>query len=152
MNKRIIGFALFAFCILPVQATKQSAHQDQAHSTLLVSVNRVYDGDTLFVDIPNFPSILGEDMPIRVRGIDTPEIRGKCPEEKVIAKQARDQVRLWSENAERVELTNIERGKYFRLVATVLIDGEDIGEKLVKLGLARPYDGQGKRQGWCNID
>lgn len=44
-----------------------------------------YDGDTCRVTIPGLHSLLGEKIPIRIRGIDTPEIRGKCEAEKTKA-------------------------------------------------------------------
>ncbi|MBF0370483.1 MAG: hypothetical protein HQL52_13605 [Magnetococcales bacterium] len=38
-----------------------------------------YDGDTIRFDIPGVHPLLGDNISIRVRGVDTPEIRGKCP-------------------------------------------------------------------------
>jgi micrococcal nuclease len=51
-------------------------------------------------------------------------------------------------SAKRIELKDIEREKYFRLLARVEVDGKDLGKQLVATSLARPYDGGGK-QGWC---
>lgn len=45
----------------------------------------VYDGDTFKVNIDDYPAIVGEAISIRIRGIDAPEIRGKCLSEKVKA-------------------------------------------------------------------
>ena len=42
---------------------------------------RNYDGDTITVNIPNTPPIIGIKMPIRISGIDTPEIKGKTIEQ-----------------------------------------------------------------------
>jgi len=89
-------------------------------------------------------------MPIRVRGIDTPEIKGKCPGEKQLAIRARDFLNNALRSAGSVELVNIERGKYFRLVADVLVDGEPIAPVMIELGLGRAYSG-GKRAGWCAL-
>jgi len=50
--------------------------------------------------------------------------------------------------ADVIKLTNLRRDKYFRLLAEVSIDGEDLGYSLIKNDLARPYDG-GKKIGWC---
>jgi micrococcal nuclease len=42
----------------------------------------VYDGDTIRVDIANCDQpILCKNISIRIFGIDTPEIRGKCQNE-----------------------------------------------------------------------
>lgn len=42
----------------------------------------IYDGDTFRVNISSYPDVIGKNMPIRLSGIDTPEIRGKCEKEK----------------------------------------------------------------------
>ena len=51
-------------------------------------------------------------------------------------------------SAKAIELRNIERGKYFRILADVYTDGKSLAEGLIKSGHARAYDG-GKREGWC---
>jgi len=51
--------------------------------------------------------------------------------------------------AKVLELRNIERGKYFRVLADVYTDGKSLAEGLIESGHARAYDG-GKRLGWCN--
>jgi len=50
-----------------------------------------------------------------------------------------------------IELQDIQRGKYFRILARVYIDGEELAGKLILAGLARAYDG-GARKGWCMHD
>src|SRR5690348_16428036 len=47
----------------------------------------VIDGDTLKVHLPGLPMELQPVM-IRVRGIDTPETRGKCAAERLAANKA----------------------------------------------------------------
>ena len=37
-------------------------------------------------------------------------------------------------DAEQITLKNIERGKYFRIAADVLVDGEDLGDMLLEAG------------------
>ena len=51
--------------------------------------------------------------------------------------------------AKLVELRNIKRGKYFRLLADVYADGKNLAEGLIESGHAIAYDG-GKRSAWCN--
>ena len=41
----------------------------------------------------------------------------------------------------------MQRGKYFRILADVEVDGVDLGTLLVKEGLAKVYDG-GKKSDW----
>ncbi|MDX1505192.1 MAG: thermonuclease family protein [Spongiibacter sp.] len=108
----------------------------------------VYDGDTITVRIENWPAIVGESIGVRVNGVDTPEIRGKCASEKVLAKKARAFTRTAVTEAGIVELRNLRRDKYFRLLADVCVDGQSLTEMLVQSGLAYRYDG-GKKQSWC---
>ena len=108
----------------------------------------IYDGDTFKINIVDWPAIVGEKIPIRIRGIDTPEIRGKCYEEKVLALQARNFMRHTLRNAKKISLKNISRGKYFRLVADVYVDGVAVSNLLINKQLAIPYSKVAKPQ-WC---
>ena len=56
-----------------------SAQAPPQYGTVTVSkVISVYDGDTFRVNIDSLPPIVGKNIAIRVNGVDTPEIRGKC--------------------------------------------------------------------------
>ena len=135
---------LFVLLLLSfnLQATPQ-------YGTVSVSkVISVYDGDTFRVNIDSLPPIVGRNIAIRVNGIDTPEIRGKCQYEKDLAIKARDFVRAKLANAKEITLTNLQRGKYFRVVANVLIDRVSLERELLDDELAYVYDG-GKKLSWC---
>jgi micrococcal nuclease len=126
-----------------------SAQASPQYGTVTVSkVISVYDGDTFRVDIASLPPIVGKNIPIRVNGVDTPEIQGKCQYEKNLALKARDFVRGKLANAKEIKLTNLQRGKYFRVVANVLVDGVSLEQELLDNELAYGYDG-GKKLGWC---
>ena len=108
-----------------------------------------YDGDTIYVAIPGLPGEIA-NMSVRVRGVDTPEIRGKCESEKHLAKQARDYARNRLKSAKSVEFCEPEWARYGgRVVASVRIDGSPLDVELISNGLARAYDGKTKRQPWC---
>ena len=79
--------------------------------------------DTFRVNIDSLPPFVGKNIAIRVNGVDTPEIQGKCQYEKNLALKARDFVRVKLANAKEIKLTNLQGGKYFRVVASVLVDG-----------------------------
>ena len=64
--------------------------------------------------------IIGNKISIRVNGIDTPDIRGKCEKEKYDAQQAKEMVADILKDAEQITLKNMERGKYFRIAADVI--------------------------------
>jgi len=108
----------------------------------------IYDGDTLRVNIDSFPDIVGKNIRIRIKGIDAPEIKGKCQKEINLAIIARDYLRNAINKSNQIELRNIERGKYFRIVGELYIDGENISKGLIKEKLAYIYQG-GKKRSWC---
>jgi len=116
-----------------------------------VSVSKiisVYDGDTFRVNIDSLPPIVGKNIPVRLEGVDTPEINGKCQYEKDLALKARDFVRSKLINAAEIKLKDLQRGKYFRIVAKVYIDGVSLEGELLQNGLAYQYKG-GKKSSWC---
>ena len=68
--------------------------------------------------------------------------------EKNLALEARDFVRAKLVNAKEIKLTNLQRGKYFRVVANVLVDGVSLERELLDNKLAYEYSG-GKKLSWC---
>ena len=142
MTRAKIVLILLSIVSCLVQAAPQ-------YGTVTVSkVINVYDGDTFRVNIDSLPPIVGKNIPIRVNGVDTPEIRGKCLYEKNLALKARDFVRDKLANAKEIKLTNLQRGKYFRVVANVLVDGVSLERELLDNKLAYEYYG-GKKLNWC---
>jgi len=103
-------------------------------------VLRVIDGDTLEVRAHVW---LGQDIITRVRlaGIDTPELNGRCALEKKQARQARAALQHIIKSGQ-VTLRNIRYGKFAgRILADLETDdGQDPQEFLLQKGLARPYD------------
>lgn len=112
-------------------------------------VTSIYDADTFRANISGWPSIVGERTPIRINGIDAPEIRGKCEQEKKKARQAKQITVGLLRSAKKIELRNMQRGKYFRIIADVYVDGESVAGHLIRSGLAYEYFG-GTRQSWCD--
>ena len=110
---------------------------------------RNYDGDTITFNLPGLHPIIGEKISIRVNGIDTPEIKGKCDKEKYDAKQAKEMVADILKDAEQIVLRNMERGKYFRIAADVIVNGENLASMLIEAGMAIRYDGGKKTHKWC---
>ena len=142
MNKLLLVFILF-LGVFSAQAAPE-------YGTVIVSkVISVYDGDTFRVDIDSLPPIVGKNIPIRLNGVDTPEIEGKCQYEKDLALEARDFVRNKLANAKEIKLTKLQRGKYFRVVADVMIDGVSLEQELLENKLAYKYTG-GSKSSWCN--
>ncbi len=114
------------------------------------TVQRVIDGDTLVVEVPVWLG-LAVTTSVRLKGIDTPELRGACQREKDLALRAKR--RLAEETTQQVTLRNIEGDKYFGRVeadVTTVPDGLNLSDAMLASGLARPYDG-GKRGDWCGL-
>jgi len=109
-----------------------------------VKVLSCYDADTCRVNLPRSAfnddwayALFGHNIPIRIEGIDTPEIRGKCQKEKDLAYEARDLVRGLLNNAQSITLTIDDnpkevRGKYFRIVGRLMADGVDISDSCLR--------------------
>ena len=107
-----------------------------------------YDGDTCYITAKTFPEPL-QKMSIRILGIDTPEIRGDCKEEKELALKGRELANELFKSAKTIRLENLKWDKYGgRVLADVYLDEELYSKKLIDAGLARPYDG-GTKESWC---
>ena len=115
--------------------------------TVPASVVSVYDGDTIKVRAEVWPGHTWAGS-VRILGVDSPERRGKCPEEKAAALAAKEFVE--GIVGGRVLLHDIKLGKFAgRVLANVQVEtGEDLSKLLIANGHARPYDG-GTRSGWC---
>lgn len=144
---RLALYASLLATVLVLAASPAAAEKLYGNAEVL-AVTSIYDADTFRANIAGWPAIVGEHVPIRVAGIDAPELRGKCKEEVTLARQAKQRTVALLRSARHVELRNMQRGKYFRIVADVYVDGQSLGRLLVEDGLARPYDG-GTRTTWC---
>jgi len=141
---KVLNFVIISFLLSPSYSLAESYGDYQGAIYL-----QNYDGDTIRFDLPGYPPIAGDDIRVRVNGIDTPEINGKCEKEKYDAQQARDMVADILKDAEQITLKNMERGKYFRIAADVIVDGENLADMLIEAGMAIRYDGGKKTHKWC---
>lgn len=110
---------------------------------------RNYDGDTITVDLPGVHPLFGNNISVRLAGIDTPEKNGKCEREKMLAKEVKNVVAAALTGARKIVLADVARDKYFRINARILADDVDIDAMLIERGLAVPYDGRTKTHNWC---
>ena len=72
-----------------------SACAEETYGDLTISqLVRVIDGDTFSVDVEGLHDIIGKEVKIRIRGIDTPEIKqhAKCDKEHERGMRARASV------------------------------------------------------------
>lgn len=114
---------------------------------------RVHDGDTIYVDFPRVPDVLGKNLGVRLLGIDTPELLDPDPVVRSWAEAARDYLTKRVASCKKVELkkASVSRDKFYRLDAVVLLDGVDIQQELIAKGYAKPYDGA-KKNPWTRAD
>ncbi|MEL7228734.1 MAG: thermonuclease family protein [Pseudomonadota bacterium] len=116
---------------------------------ILAHVVRVRDGDSIDVIAHVWPGTQIR-VSVRLAGIDAPELRARCGEEKRLAVAARDRLAQLVADGP-VYLEQVRGGKYFgRILARVFVDGIDVQNALLKEKLARPYGG--KRAGWCDTE
>jgi len=107
----------------------------------------VIDGDTFRARVAIW---LGQTVTVKVRlqGVDTPEMNGKCAAEKKLARQAKAFAENWLRN-NQVQLVNVHYGTYAgRVLATAQIkNGDSLSAALLAENLAKPY--RGRRAQWC---
>ncbi len=113
----------------------------------VITLSRPYaiDGDTLQ------DRSTGERF--RLTNIDTAESddRAKCQAERAFAARATSEARRLLAEARIVQARPSGRtDRYGRTLARILVDGQDLGERLLAQGLARPW--LGRRLAWCGSD
>lgn len=119
-------------------------------NVLIDEVTSIYDGDTFRVNIKGYPKIIGHKMAVRLANVDTPEIRAKCTQEKLLARKAKQFTVNFIRNAKVLELRNMKKDKYFRIVAELHSDdNKSLATELIRNDLAVPYFGGKKSKDWC---
>ena len=148
---RTLGWVISAWALLPVIALADYG------SVTVDEVTSVLDGDTIRVAVNEWPPVIGHRIPVRISGINAPERRSRCDTEaeKTRERQLATDARIYLverlRGAESIELRRIERGSFFRIIAEVWADGENVGQEMIEAGHALPYqEGQGGRS-WCGL-
>ena len=141
---------LKATLIIVIMGLSLFAHAGkQTNGDVRISrVTTIYDGDTFTASIDSWPGIAGKNIGVRISGVDTPELRGKCKKEIKLARMAKQKTVAMIRSAKVIELKRMRRDKYFRIDAEVLADGKSIAQALISAGLAVHYSG-GKKTSWC---
>lgn len=142
----LIFLTLFSFNKLAYAKTCEH----DAKNFRCVKYVRNYDADTITFNIPNVHPLIGKNISVRVRHVDTPEVRGKLPCEKETARIAKRLIENLLKNSKRIDLANIGKDKYFRILADVVVDGRPLKDILLKNSLAYAYEGGTKeKKNWC---
>ncbi|MGI2799260.1 thermonuclease family protein [Photobacterium damselae] len=115
-------------------------------------ITSVYDGDTFRAYLPGITPQDKQSTRIRIRHIDTPEIKGQCSYEKDLAAKARRYGIGLLTSSRSITLSHLGRDRYGRLLATVTLNGNiSYANKMLSARLARPYEG-GRRNSWCQAE
>jgi endonuclease YncB( thermonuclease family) len=153
---RLIVFILFLLSINSYATDKY----------MILPIDEVHDGDTIKTHISEYRLVSPlNQLSVRIKGIDTPEMpadsyrttgllgRAKCVREAELALKAKAIVEgLKKEIDTKMYIYNPEWDKYGgRILARVTINGVDVGELLIKEGLAVIYNGEKKTTDWCQL-
>jgi len=113
----------------------------------VLKLDKVYDGDTFYAHVKGHKPIDKKPVAIRIRGIDTPEMKDNRPAVKRKAEQAKALVEAEFAAARKIHLYNVSlNDKYGRMLATVFCDRKNLAKMLLKKRLAKSYDGGTKKE------
>ena len=138
-------FSLLSAAFLSVWLLPNAATNSPIQADVQAVVLRVIDGDTLLVDIPNFPPIIGTHVYVRIASCDTPELKSKDPRLRAMAVKAKELTQSLAAPGTHIWLRAPRRDKYFRILAHVEANGVDVAKTLLAAGLALPYEGGTKK-------
>ena len=108
-------------------------------------VVRVYDGDTVRVNIDLGFGIFIRNTAIRLRGINTPEVRGDSKVEGYASRDRLIAILSSADNTCRVKtIKGNERGKYGRILGEIYVGSDEKGwtnvnQQLLEEGYAVAY-------------
>ena len=162
-GRRKVRFALYLFILLNAPFWQGKAAAKEELGTIPADVLCVVDGDTLKVRA-NVWIKQNIETNVRISGIDTPELKGKCEKERKDAIKAKNRVlsllkmnpkkNICNEQGKaKVFLKKIKNDKYGgRTIAKIeTMDGTDIATVLLEENLAVPYQGK-KKKNFCKTD
>ena len=110
------------------------------------TVEKVVDGDTIDVILDLGFDILYKSR-VRLYGIDTPESRTRNLDEKARGKMASTFLKEAIADGDKIVIqTKLKdsKGKFGRVLGTVVCDGENVNEAMIEGYMAAKYFGQNK--------
>jgi len=141
MKKIILLISIFLFLFL---------NNVQAYGPYNAVALKVIDGDTIRLEVEVWPTIAAH-VDLRLLGIDTPEIyRPNCTKEKELGLKAQAFVVELLKLDALVIINKIKEDKFSGRVDGILIaEGRNVGDALLKAGLAKEWNGVGPKPNWC---
>ncbi len=143
------NLAIFIIALVVTASIAKATTAKKSHfSSDKVKLIRVIDGDSFKAKITIWHQNEITTI-IRLSGIDTPELRGKCAAEIELAQKAKAFTKKWLTTAP-LYLTDIKPDKYNnRYIAIVWRENDkiDISTALLAAKLAQPYP---SKKSWCD--
>ncbi len=138
MHSSFVRLAPVAVALLASLST--ACRRDHGDSTAqAASYHDAVVVDVALIEFDDGDTFLYRDEPIRVLGIDTPEVAEPDVgifEDQPYGRAAADSTQALITRARRVEMAYDGRDIYDRRLAHVFVDGELLGVKLLEMGLA----------------
>jgi len=113
-------------------------------------VTRVIDGDTVEVIVNFLPKELGNNLYIRIWGVDTPEKswRAKSDKEAQLGAAATKFTTELIKNSEDIKIKVVSWDKFGgRILGDIIVDSKSLRQLLLEKGYAREYYGA-KKEDW----
>jgi hypothetical protein len=118
----------------PAEVESQEIRENTYGNAEISRVIKITSDFTLICDIRNYPPVIGQNMPVRIRGLESPQ---NVPDpglhdflEHLLSDRQHDPNQI-------ILLKNIQRGDQFCLIADIEISGRDLGDHLVEQGLVK---------------
>lgn len=140
----LLACLLLAAVWLPRTAVGERVYADSTPAV----VDHVHDDGTVIVSVPGWPAVVSP-IQVRVPGLVSPQLHDPRPEIRALAVLARDWLAAHLRPGVAVVLRGVRCDPAGRLLANIeaQIDGEtrDVATELVRRGLAKPCNGQGRK-------
>lgn len=122
---------------------------DKVPGPIMVEVLTVHDGDSFTALAHMWPSQYVRAK-VRVAGVDTPEMKGRCERERTLAREARKLTEKFLKSGAPITIRNVRHDKYGGRVDADVFDarGDSLARALTKAKLAYAYAG-GTKRSWC---
>ena len=147
------GLGLLAGALMPPVIVSPALPAGEPRAAVMrgaytAHVLRVIDGDTFEARVQVWPG-LAITTKVRLRGIDAPETRGRCAEERSKGEAARAALNAILAEPDLI-VFRVSLDKYGgRVLAdAATLRTPDVSQALVVTGLVRRYAG-GRRESWC---
>lgn len=134
----LCSFSSFSFALTYDQVVAPEIKVKTYGGAQVSAIGKVQEAYSFRCDIKGWPAIIGEDICVRVAGLQFPDIViEQGASNKFFQQQTMKFLADFLKNKKKVHLTNIRRGKDFCLVADVIADANSLAEVLIKKGLAQ---------------